>query len=74
MKLGKIGSGLALITAIWFIVSMDIILMLNWIDAFFPSVLTTQMNTFFDGVIQVILTVVFFVCTYALVEHYGEEY
>jgi len=74
MKISKIITGLGEIVMVWFVVSFDIILLLGWVDAFFPSVLIPQMNTFFDGVIHVILTIFFSICTYMLVDHYGEEY
>jgi len=73
MKISKIINGLENIITIWFVVSFDIILLLGWIDAFFPCVLITQQNTFFDGVALVILTIVFSIYTYALVNQYGEE-
>jgi len=73
MKISKTINGLGNIITIWFVVSFDIILLLGWIDAFFPSVLITQRDTFLDGVMHIILTIIFFIYTYALADHYGKE-
>jgi len=73
MKTSKIISGLRNIITIWLIVSVDVVLLLEWADVSFLSIFIPQKNTFFDSVIHVILTIFFSICTYILVNDYGKD-
>ena len=74
MNLKKIASGTGFICLIGVLFFFDVVIILNWIDAIYPSTLTTELTGFWDGVMQVFMTTVFGIITYAVAEHYGEEY